>query len=76
LNPVTLTSLSTQEGAIEKENTITVADYFVAVKTLKTGKAADCDEIRPEILKTLNREVPWLDRVCQMAWCFGRAEKH
>jgi len=30
---------------------------------LKAGKAAGCDEIRPEMLKTLNKRVLWLTRV-------------
>jgi len=39
------------------EYTITAAEVFLVVKTLKTGKAAGCDEIRHEIDKTLNRGV-------------------
>ena len=47
----------------------------LAVKALEAGKAsADCDEIRPEMLKALNRkEVLWLTHVCQVAWCSARA---
>jgi len=39
-----------------EENTITAAEVSLAVKTLKAGKAAGCDEIRPEMLKALNRD--------------------
>jgi len=55
------------------ENTITPAEVFLAVKTLK---AASCDEIRLKMLKALNREgVLWLNCVCQVSWCFGRPPK-
>jgi len=40
-------------GTFGEENTITAAEVFLAVKTLK---AAGCDEIRPEMLETLNRD--------------------
>jgi len=44
---------------------------------VKPGKAPDCDEIRPEMLNVLNQEdVLCLSRVCQMAWCSGRAPKY
>jgi len=43
-------------------------DIFVSVKTMKAGKAADCDEIGPKMLKSLNREgVLWLTRSYQVA---------
>jgi len=38
----------------EKENTITAAEVFLAVKALK---AAGCDEICPETLKPFKRGV-------------------
>jgi len=34
-----------------------------------------CDEIEHEMLKALNQGVLWLTRVCQVAWCAGRARK-
>jgi len=52
--PVTITLFDTQEVHLEEENTITAAELFPAIKTLK---AADCDEIRPEMLK------PWTKKV-------------
>jgi len=50
-------------GAFGGKNTITAAEVFLDVKALKSGKAAGCDEIRPEMLKTWNRGVLWLTRV-------------
>ena len=41
-----------------------VSKVLLLVKTLKAGKAAGCNEIRPEIHKTFNRGVFWLTRVC------------
>jgi len=35
---------------------ITEAEIFVAVKSMKPGNAAACDENRPQILKSVNRE--------------------
>jgi len=46
-----------------EENSITATEVFLVVKTLKAVKAAGCDEIRPEMLKALDREeVHWLIR--------------
>jgi len=56
-----------------KENTITPTEVSFAVKTLK---GVGCDDIRPEMLKALNRGDLWLTRVCQVAWCSGDAPKH
>jgi len=48
----------------------------VAEPIVKTLKAEGWDEIRPEMLKTLNGGVLWLTRVCHVAcWCSGRASK-
>jgi len=47
LNPVTSTPLDTKELNFWKENTITAAEVFLAVKTLKVVKIAGCDEIWP-----------------------------
>jgi len=41
-------------------------NVLLAVKTLKAGKAAGYDEIRPEMPKTLNQGGLWLTHVCQM----------
>jgi len=62
-------------GTFGEENTIThAAKVFLVVKTLKIGKAAGFNEIRPEMFKALNG-VLWLIRVCHLAWCSGRTEK-
>jgi len=60
---------------LREEMIITAAEVLQPVKTLKAGKAAGCDEIRPEILKALNQGVLWLSHVCKMAWCSGSALK-
>jgi len=45
-------------------------------KRLKPGgKAAGCYEIRPEMLKALNREVLWPTRLCEVAWCSVKTPK-
>jgi len=36
------------------KNTITASEVALAVNILKTGKAADCDEIQPVMLKALS----------------------
>jgi len=55
-----------------EENTITEAEVFLTVKTLKAGKAAGGEEIRPEMLEAMNRGVLWLIRLSQVAWCSGK----
>jgi len=46
------------------------------VKTLKSGKAAGCNEIPHEMLKVLNRQgVLWLTRVCQLLFWKGIERK-
>jgi len=76
LDPVTITPSDTQEMFLGEESTITAAENFLAVKTLKAGEAAGCDEILPEMLKTLNRErVYWLICMCQVVRRSRRAPK-
>jgi exonuclease III len=74
LNPVSGTSddrLPVQAGA---ETNLSVAEVISAIKSLKSGKAAGIDEIRPEMLKALGPEgVQWLTRVIQVAWNSGKA---
>ena len=66
----------TQEIHFGEEAVLTASEVSTAIKALKSGKAAGEDEIRPEMLKALNREgVLWLTRVCQVAWTLGKAPK-
>lgn len=45
-----------------------------AIKSLKPGKAAGIDEIRPEMLKALGEGgMKWLTRVCRIVWKSGVA---
>jgi len=49
---------------------------MLVFKTLKGGKAADCEEIRPEMLKALILEGGlWVTRMGQMPWYSGGAAK-
>ncbi|CAF3333272.1 unnamed protein product [Rotaria sp. Silwood2] len=55
-------------------NDITMAEVASAIKSLKSGKAAGIDEIRPEMLKTLNDDgIRWLTRICGIVWRTGKA---
>ena len=65
LNTVTFTPSDTQGMHLVEENTNIAVEVFLAVKILKTGKAAECDEIRHEMLKALNKGVLRLARLCQ-----------
>jgi len=56
---VTITPLNTKMH-LREENTITAAEVFLAVKTLKAVRAAGWHEIRPEVLKGLEFGVLWL----------------
>ena len=49
-----------------KKEVFTLTEVAAVIRRLKSGKVADEDELRPEILKTLNGEgVRWLTRVCR-----------
>jgi len=45
------------------------------LKSSLLSNTEGCDEIRHVMLKALNQGVLWLTRVCQVAWCAGRARK-
>ena len=69
LKRVPLTPSDLQNVHCGKENTITASDVFFDVKTLKGWKAAGCDEIRPEMIKSIEEisddslSVSWPDVV-------------
>ena len=51
------------------ENSPTVEEVILAIESLKVGKSAGVDEIRPEMLKAMGKEgVLWLSRVIKVAW--------
>ena len=59
-----------------KEEIFTLTEVAVAMRALKSEKATGEDEIRPEMLKTLNGYGGrWLTRVCRVAWKFGKTPK-
>ena len=48
----------------------------MAVKGIKSGKAAGEDESGPRCLKALTGEgILWLTRVCQVAWKLGKTPR-
>ena len=54
-----------------------MVEVAAAMQKLKSGKAADEDEILLGMLKALNGEgALWLTRVCQVAWKFGKTPKN
>ena len=76
LNPVRTTTFDTQEIHFGEESNLTAAEISMAIRSLKSGKAAGEDEIRPEMLKALNGTgIQWLTRVCQIAWKIGKSPK-
>ena len=69
LNLVTATLTNTWDTIdFEEEEIFTLAEVVAATQWLKSGKAGEEDEIRPVMLKTLNGEVRWITRVCQVTW--------
>ena len=54
LNPVDTTSTQIYEEQVGEDIQITETDVNAVIKPLKTGKAPDEDDIRPEMLKTMN----------------------
>ena len=57
LNPVTVQQLETSKEQIGKEIHLTEAEVSTAIKSLKAGKAHGEDDIRPKMLKAMNRFV-------------------
>ena len=53
---------------LREEKVFTAAEVTMAIKGIKSGKAAGEDEIRHEMLKVLTGEgILWLMQVCQVA---------
>ena len=77
LNPVRTTLTGTCDTInFGKQEVFTLTVVVAAIRELRSGKAAGEDEIRPEMLKALNREgVRYLTRVCQVAWKLGKHQK-
>ncbi|CAF4940420.1 unnamed protein product, partial [Rotaria sp. Silwood2] len=51
-----------------------MSEVSSAIKSLKSGKAAGIDEIRPEMLKALNNGgIRWLTRIRAVVWKTGEA---
>jgi hypothetical protein len=72
LNPVDHGHRVPEFGPVT-EGSPTLAEVEVAVRSLKPGKAAGVDEIRPEMLKVLVADgLCWLTRVIQVAWRTGK----
>ena len=77
MNPVKASTRDTQEVIhLGEEEVFTAAEVATASKAIKSGKAADEEEIRPEMLNALPREgIPGLTRVCQVAWKWGKTPR-
>jgi hypothetical protein len=72
LNPVNHGHRVPEFGPVT-EGSPTFAEVEAAVRSLKPGKAAGVDEIRPEMLKVLVADgLCWLTRVIQVAWKTGK----
>ena len=53
---------------LREEEVFTAAEMALAIKGIKSGKAAGESEIRFEVLKALTvEEILWLTQVCQVA---------
>ena len=77
LNPVKASTRDTHEVThLGEDEVFTSAEVATAIKGIKSRKAADEDEIRPEMLKALTGEgILWLTRVRQVAWKFGKTPR-
>ncbi|CAF4396317.1 unnamed protein product [Rotaria sp. Silwood2] len=71
-NPTSAKYIKLNEPTDNESNTISTTEVTTAIQSLKSGKAAGVDEIRPEMLKSLKSGgVDWLTRICRVAWTTG-----
>ena len=76
LNPVDATPTQIHVEQVGENIQITEANVNVVINSLKTGKTPHEDDIRPEVLKTMNMcGVCWLIRVCKVACKTGQVPK-
>ena len=77
LNPIrTAPTDSCDAVDFGKEEEFTLTEVAAVTLGLKSGEASGENEIRHEMLKTLNEEkVRWLTKVCQVAWKLGKTTK-
>ena len=69
LNPVRATPTGTWDAIdFGKEEAFTLTEVEAATQRLNFRKAVGKDQIRSEMLKTLNGCVLWLIKMCQVAW--------
>ena len=74
LNQVDATPTQIYEEHFEEDIQITETDVHAVIKSLKTGKAPGEEDIRFEMLNTMNvYGVRWLTRIFQVACRTGRA---
>ena len=72
LNPVTVQHLKTSKEQICKKFHLTEVQVSTAIKSLKSGKAPDKNDIPFKMLKATNN---FAVRVCQVAWRTGGIPK-
>ena len=77
MNPVKASTRDTHKVTHQGEDEVfTAAEVATAIKGIESGKAADEDEIKLEMLKALTgEEILWLTRVCQVAWKLGKTPR-
>ena len=67
-NPASRRQGTPSEPERDETSSISKEEVQTTIRTLKSGKDAGIDEIRPEMLKSLSRHgILWLTRVCRIA---------
>ena len=76
MNPIKALTCDTQKLMnLVEEEVFNAAEVAMAIKGIKSGKAAGEDEIKCEMLKVLTGEgIFWLTQVCQVAE-FGQQDR-